>query len=136
MNCRLVGQSYRLPFLPAVFTRDQIMHAATVDRVVGIPARAGSQFGLTIAIDVRRGDAHVVELSELFGNDVFLPTRILVPNNHVFIGKDNVRFFVPVYVRKGNAVTDADVGIDIDRTKNGHGRIGGKAGQGKEAESG
>ena len=117
VNGRLVRQLDRLPLFRPVGGRDEIEHRAAVHRVAGIPAGADRDLGLAVAVDVCCGDANVIKLGEIFGDDVLLPRRVLIPDNLFGVTQHDVGPFVAVHVRHRDAVADDDVGVDIHRAE-------------------
>ena len=57
----------------------------------------------------------MIQGREFLGDDMLLPAGILVPDDEVFVGEQDVRLFVPVDVRHGYAVADLDFGIHVHR---------------------
>ena len=109
---RFVVQLHRFPLLGAVGRRDQVEDRAALHRVAGIPAGADGDGALTRAVDVARGDAHVVFLGEVLGDDVLLPVRVVVPLHGGLVGQDDVRLAVAVDVGDREAVADLDL-VDL-----------------------
>ena len=109
-------QLYRLPFLGAIGRRDKIKDRAALDGIGGIPAGAYGDGALARAIDILGGDADVVFLGKVFGDDVLLPVRVMIPLYRMLVGENDVRLAVAIDVGNRQPVTDADF-IDLLRFK-------------------
>ena len=118
VNGWLVGQFNWFPFLLSVGGRNQKENGAAVERVARVPACAGRQFRFAIAVNVPGRNANMIEAGQLFGNDMFFPRWILVPNDLVFIRQDDVRLFVPIHIGNRHAITNLDFRIDLDCFEN------------------
>src|SRR3981081_993959 len=68
VDSRFMGQFHGLPFLRPVPWCDEVKDRAAIDSVAGVPARADGYFGFAIAVDVRGGDANIVERREILGD--------------------------------------------------------------------
>ena len=87
---RFVMELHRFPLLGAVGRRNEVEHRAALDGVSRIPAGADGDLRLAVAVDIARGDAHVVFLGEVLGDDVLLPGRVLIPLHRGLVGQDDV----------------------------------------------
>mgnify|MGYP006871027168 CR=1 FL=1 len=85
MDRRFMGKSDGFPSLGAIRWRQLIKNRSTVCCIAGIPAGAHGKFTLPVAINIAGGEANIVFWREMFGDDMFLPGRILVPLNRGFI---------------------------------------------------
>src|SRR5438093_5877391 len=56
----------------------------------------------------------MVQSGQMFSNDVFFPGRVLVPNDLVLIGEDDVRLLVAIDVSNCHPVPDFNFRIDFD----------------------
>lgn len=103
-----------VPFLGAVavFRWDEIEYGAAGFGVGGVPLGTDGDFAFAVAVDVAGGDADVVTFGEAFGDDVFFPSGVLIPDDLVFIGEEDVRFAVALDICDGEAVADLDIGVD------------------------
>jgi len=87
-----MGQLNGLPPGGAIRSRLQVENGAAIDRITRIPAGSHGDLGFPIAINVRGRDTNMIEFGEVLGDYVFLPIRIVIPGDLVFIDQQNVRF--------------------------------------------
>ena len=127
MHRWLVRQLYRFPLLRPVLRWTQIEYGAAVHCVAGIPCGADRHFGLPIAVQVRRRNAHMVLLRKLLRHDVFGPRRIFVPDDQVLVREQNVRLLVTVDVRDRYPVADLHLRVHVHRFEDGLGCRNGRA---------
>ena len=109
---RFVVQFHRFPLLGAICRRDKVEHRAALHRVGRIPAGTDGDRALAGTVDVARGDADVVVLGEILGDDVLLPVRVVIPLHRGLVGQDDVGLAVAIDVGDRQAVTDLDL-IDL-----------------------
>jgi hypothetical protein len=121
------------PALRAIGRRNEIEYGAALLRVPGVPFGADSNFAFAVAVDVLGCDADVVFLGQVFGEDVFLPSRwiirlgcawVAVPSELFFVGEENVRGFITIDIGDGDAVTDLHFVVDGNRLEFRLGKIG------------
>jgi hypothetical protein len=122
----LVGELDGFPALGAVGRRVEVKDGPAACGVAGIPLGTDGDLALPIAIDVARGDADVVLFGELLGNDVLFPGGVLIPDDEVFITKQDVSLRVSIDIRQSEPVANTDSGIDLLREETG-GRLGMKS---------
>src|SRR5690625_481968 len=100
---------HNLPAFSRIVRTDEIMNRAGSFRVacfIRVPLRAHSNLNLSVAIDIAGSNRDVVELCKVFRHDEPLPVTIAIPDDLLFVGEQNIRSAVAVYITVCQTVTD------------------------------
>ena len=103
-----------------------------VGGLAGIPLGADGDFHFAVAVDVAGGEADVVAQGEVLGDDGFLPRGVLIPDDFLRVGEEDVGLAVAIDVANGEAVADGDLVID---GLGGEAQAGGGGGEGEREEA-
>ncbi len=55
----------------------------------------------------------MILLRQLFSNDVLLPRRVFIPDDHVAVRQQDVRALIPIHIRHRQSVANAHRLIDL-----------------------
>jgi len=95
--------------LGAIGRRPQVENRPVFDRFGKVPLATNRNLAFAVAVDVARGEADIVPLGKIAGDEVLLPAGILIPLDRLLVGEDDVGFAITIDIGQLESVTNVDL---------------------------
>ena len=105
----IVVKLHRLPLLRAIFRGNEVVDGAIFQGLPKIPLPAHGDLAFAITVDIAGGDADIIAKRQLFSDNVFFPTRILIPLHGGLVGEKDIDVLVTINVSQRESVANLNL---------------------------